>query len=1299
MELFAMSNQDGLKQAAINLDPIAALRAPVEVLLGVTASVKAALASLGHNTVFDLAASPLFSLAREISEAAAGKGSGAMARLSAVPGSVVGADSTATTPVQLAAADIASLRSLTATQVTQIKQQLQVETIGDLGRWPPFQSARNILEAAVGPFGDTPDDAAELVPRLGQFPTERRYYSTIVMDQVAANPSRDLVSAGPIDIAPTIDADFGFSVPAVGARLTFVQSWFAQGVTLGNLLHSVALAPGESTRIAMVDWSRQTRASGDESIAETEQLSNVTSHNRAVSEVQDAVAKEVQSGFSHIESTGTSDQGGVGIGLGIGPLTLGGSDSGSTTSTSADSFSSSSGQRTIAATMSQQVADATQQAASSVRNRRASIVKEVSEAEHESVSTRIIANYNHMHALTVQYYEVVELYRVVTGLNQVERCLFVPMKLIDFDDRVVRRYQGVLAAAALDRRALALLTTEFGVVRLSPALPVQPLVGTIRLPGGAMTLARTVATAVSVSSAVPAVAIASAAHPTQPNATTAPAPAPEATAPSVVSPPKSAFTWNADEVRRIGKIVTFPVVRPGVGDVFLPRDAAVQSVSFAGACAASIAAVGFKLTSGQPFTALQSNGFEWRTSTPVALHEIAEVVASTATGNAAAFDGEMTLGLVYFESWFPLTLPARVAAGVVTTLCKLSAQDAGPELLDHLRKNRLHYCQAIWRSLDASTIALLLSPYRFEAQPVANLVDPQPLMVAGNYLVLRMPGFIERAGLPVRDDTSAPGAAEEASRAAWRQWLATRGLTFGPEASSEQLVPVPTGGVFAEAVLGRSNCAELLDATRYWNWQDSPIPLQPPEIAAISLQSRAQPIDVQPGQLGQPVLNIVSPTSLPNPTGVGAVLSAIQNGNLFRDMSGLAATVGLAQATASDAASGATSAGQLAAANLAVAAQKQIEEDKIAAQLALAGMGAPGGTGPKNISEMGSVLNTAQKLDQRGAARPGTSQVGAGGAQGGGGGAGSAGGGIGAGVGVGAQTGGSLVSSGDAGTGSFTADALRRMIWGTLGGAAGDIVQSASAGSPAATQPLPLPVDEIFFYASVQKIGPLSTFSGEIDALQNGLWLSGTVDFRAISIRSAGGREPRSDAEIHSLVEFLQMLAQPARRFNFFSYDQSTSTNGVPNPDRIMMNASVQPGSISSTGTTMGGFDVSILDLPTVNGLAQLQGGLGTLPTLIRNIQQTNADVRKAVLTESGDGVRRELWLYTVRNSVPGTLAQGLAKLLDMNVFVFPKEIDFRPELQLTPLDELRGKIALGADATATTKDVHTLDGQALRFS
>ena len=94
----------------------------------------------------------------------------------------------------------------------------------------------------------------------------------------------------------------GFSKLATGALLTFSQSWFAQGLTLGQLLHSTSLAPGESTRIALVDWVRRTRASSSESVSEAEQLSNSSVHSRALNEVTSATATEVQTGNSFTTS-------------------------------------------------------------------------------------------------------------------------------------------------------------------------------------------------------------------------------------------------------------------------------------------------------------------------------------------------------------------------------------------------------------------------------------------------------------------------------------------------------------------------------------------------------------------------------------------------------------------------------------------------------------------------------------------------------------------------------------------------------------------------------------------------------------------------------------------------------------------------------------------------------------------------------------------------------------------------------------------------------------------------------------
>ena len=215
--------------------------------------------------------------------------------------------------------------------------------------------------------------------------------------------------------------------------------------------------------------------------------------------------------------------------------------------------------------MNQRVADATQQAASSVHDRRASIVQEVSEAEHEGVSTRILANYNHMHALTVQYFEVVEIYRVLVDLHRVERCLFVPMKLIDFTDALIQRYRGALAEAALDRRARELLTTEYGVVRVSSTLRMSPFPTVFgRLDGLQPVMAMRTAGGDGGES-----------------------PGDTSTSPRAASvaargiggllgrrvrlQPEAA--WDPEEVDRIGRLIATTVLRPGRSDLSLPDEA------------------------------------------------------------------------------------------------------------------------------------------------------------------------------------------------------------------------------------------------------------------------------------------------------------------------------------------------------------------------------------------------------------------------------------------------------------------------------------------------------------------------------------------------------------------------------------------------------------------------------------------------------------------------------------------------------------------------------------------------------
>ena len=1274
-----MPYHDGLNQANASLDPLSALRAPVTALQGVPAAAATLLESMGVVTVYDLATLPLFVQARELSQAAAEGGTGAVAWLDRVPGGYV---SGAETPSldSLVSAGVGALRGVDAALAQQLQSVLLVETVGDLGRWLPFTFARQILDAAMHASDGSTDPAAELVPRMGEYPTERCFYTTVLIDHVEAAATEDLKTAGAIDIAPTVDADFGFSAPAVGARLTFGQSWFAHGVTLGNLLHSVALAPGESTRIAVVDWSRRTRSSATEAISEGERLSASTSHNRAVSEVQDAVATEAQSGFSHTESTSTTKQAGASLGFSAGPVSFGGSASIAKTNTSADSFSSSFGSRDLSASMSQKVMDSTQQAASSTRDRRASLVMEVSETEHESVSTRILANYNHMHALTIQYYEVIEIYRVTVDLVQVERCLFVPMKLVEMNEATIRHYQGVLAAAALTRRARELLSTEFGTVRLSAVVPRQPWPGRFdfALPERMRVMARRVGEP----------------EPTEPTdpATPPTPPPPPPTPPTPPPPPRHPLpAFDELEIARATRITSVDVVRPGSGDLFLPRDAMLSAVAIQlGNALVPADKVTLKLAGGAVPMELVSQGFEWRTPQPVALEDIAEIVLTTggASGTGA---GSMTLQLQLRGALFPVTLPIQITGSTTATVCRIGDLDLGPELIEHLQANRLHYSQAIWRSLDASTIALLLSKFTFDGLPVADQVDPEPLMIAGNYVVLRMPAFTERRDAAPPRPISTPGPLD-AARDRWRDWLSERGLTFAREASSEQLVPIPTGGVFAEAVLGRSNSAEKLDATRFWNWQDSPIPLAPPEIAAISMGSRAQPIDARPGQLGQPVLNIVSPTTLPEPTGLGAAFGALSSGGMFRDMSGLPGGQALAGTVAGISAGAARSAGELAQAAMATAAQKEVALEEIKAKKAAAALSNPAAAqgSPKNPSEAGALLNTARELDRE--AGRGT---GGGGAGGGGTGSGASGG----------DTAGSVSDGATpvtrSSTGGFTGSVMDRMTWGPTGASGASLVSTPSApGGGAATLIPTVDFQQIYFYSSIKRGEDSDTFEEEVRELQDNIWNPATPDFRAISIRSAGWREPRPDAAVDSIDKFFRMLTEPSMRFNFFGYFvEPTGTEG-----NIRLSATVTTQGLAGPTEDRNGIQLRLIDQETVARLRSLVNNNGSDPLVqvIKSIRQRNADARDIVRDENDNAVNRQLWLYlttvgaNAATSIPRGMLRDLALLLQMEVFVFDLPIFFRPQLVLSPRDQIRGRVSV-AEGDVTT-DIHTLDNQAIRL-
>lgn len=970
------------------------LHRETRVLLGVNEGTANALKTLDINTVFDLATSVVFDAATKLVTAGNNLKSLLYQYGSPTADMVRETEAAGKKIEELQFLPISLLQNIPESEVASITTQLDVQTVRDLAFYPPYRAALRLLNAIYFPEneeGFDPERPADLLPKSGEYPTERVQYTTLLMDEIQMGDGEAIVDIAspnfkPLDLAKLASGDAGFKKIAFGALLTFNQSWYAQGVTLGQLLHSTSLAPGESTRVAVIDWSRKSRAGETEIISETDDLANDTSHNRSISEVTQAVANEAQSGFSEVNSNSRSTQQGTSSaaelsaplgGLFGGPSgSIGRTSSRATTNTQADSYSTSFGHRDIGSTMMQNVNDRTHQHAHSSRSRRASVVKEVSQTEHEGVSTRVLANYNHMHALTIQYYEVVQIYRVEVAIVKADKVVFIPVQLVDFNnDAMVRRFQNVLARAALTY-AIREALQNLDVLEVSPERETHFTILGNRL---SYFLRDALTTRTGIAATTSLQTLRTALNGTTVEATTSTTPA---AAPVIAAQPMMLMAanpntnvrlldalpimqqvndhlWTMEQTSRLSGLLNLAVLRADSNAIYLPTDVTVEGgvVSAGGAPMKSV----FHTQEGTTVNTVSAEH-------PLAMSEVSRI-GITGSSTERDISATVTLTLNRNGVRFPLELPAvTVTKGTTneTRVVQVKPGGVNTNLKQHLNNNRMYYSQAIFRSLDSTQIALLLSGYGLEVNrqmvPVAQVVEPRPIRYVGNYLAFKM-----------NTDAS--------SDETWATWLREHGIQLG--SAKEDIVPLPSGGTFAEAVLGRSNCAEKLDITRFWNWQDSPIPLQPTEIAAIQTGSRATNEDVKPGQLSNPIINITSPTSLPDPIGTAAILTAIQNGNMFRDMSGLQSTIALAQAALQATSAGAASAGEQAGTNMNNLLKANTERQRIAAEMITslaktatsaytAGLAGGGGgiSGGGNHSQDGAKINYFDKTKGQSPAAP-----------------------------------------------------------------------------------------------------------------------------------------------------------------------------------------------------------------------------------------------------------------------------------------------------------------------------------------
>jgi hypothetical protein len=302
-------------------------------------------------------------------------------------------------------------------------------------------------------------NAAKTLVRDDQPPTVSQIERAAWLSEL--NHTRGLIDAGmrrttgrtlldadhPVDWDDTPTIHLAIDI-AFGHLLRYREIWRADGYSLGDLLYSLPLAPGQRRRIAVVDWDRRSASAQEERLEFEEELDALLSRDRDVMEIVGTHLHEETSAGSRNTTWGAA--GGIGAGfIGEGFGIFGGVAGGGGGS---DSTAWQQSARRFSADARQQLRDRVGQRASSVRNQRSTVVQSVAQGERLRAETELVANYNRCHAITIEYFEVMRHFLITHELADVQECLFVPLPMNAFDRGKALRWREPLSRYLKDGR-------------------------------------------------------------------------------------------------------------------------------------------------------------------------------------------------------------------------------------------------------------------------------------------------------------------------------------------------------------------------------------------------------------------------------------------------------------------------------------------------------------------------------------------------------------------------------------------------------------------------------------------------------------------------------------------------------------------------------------------------------------------------------------------------------------------------------------------------------------------------------
>lgn len=228
---------------------------------------------------------------------------------------------------------------------------------------------------------------------------------------------------------------------AKGHILHYKSIFKADGYSLGDLVYSLPLGPGQKKQIVVFESSHSLTGAESQTLTQSEGISADLISERSITDQLSGGLNEDLSGKSSAKTKGISaglgasaSYGGVGGSLGV----AGGVSK-------SNSSASQNSSRNVSQFFGEKLRQSVMQNAESYRQLNASVVTTVTEGQVYGVTSEVVSNHNHCHSLTMMYFEVLRHYAIFQELSHVEECVFVPLLMTNFSTENIHKWKDILA--------------------------------------------------------------------------------------------------------------------------------------------------------------------------------------------------------------------------------------------------------------------------------------------------------------------------------------------------------------------------------------------------------------------------------------------------------------------------------------------------------------------------------------------------------------------------------------------------------------------------------------------------------------------------------------------------------------------------------------------------------------------------------------------------------------------------------------------------------------------------------------